>query len=68
VPTRIYRAISAATNDGRLALVNALIVTVPTDDAPMLRYKAAIAAASANMKVKVLTRDSLGLHARNATQ
>jgi hypothetical protein len=34
----------------------------------MLRHKAATAAASAKTKVKVLTRDSLGFHARNATQ
>jgi hypothetical protein len=32
MPTRIYRAISTATiDDGRLALVNAVVVTVPID-------------------------------------
>jgi hypothetical protein len=31
-------------------------------------HKAATAAASANMKVKILTRDSLSHHVRNATQ
>jgi hypothetical protein len=40
VPTRIYRAISAATNDGRLALVNAVIVTVPTDDVAFVHHVA----------------------------
>jgi hypothetical protein len=34
----------------------------------MLRHKAATAAASANMKVKVFTPDSLSRHPRNATQ
>jgi hypothetical protein len=34
----------------------------------MLIHKAATAAAIANMKVKILTRDSLGRHVRNATQ
>jgi hypothetical protein len=34
----------------------------------MLRHKAATAAASANMKVKILTRDSLSRHVRNAMQ
>jgi hypothetical protein len=34
----------------------------------MLMHKAATAAASVNMKVKILTRDSLSRHVRNATQ
>jgi hypothetical protein len=34
----------------------------------MLMDKAATAAASANMKVKILTRDRLSRHVRNATQ
>ena len=41
VPIRIYRAISTATgNDGRLALVYAVIVTVPTDDVAPVRHLA----------------------------
>jgi hypothetical protein len=41
VPTRIYRAISAATvNDGRLTLVNAVVVAVPTHDVAFVRHVA----------------------------
>ena len=41
MPIRIYRAIPAATiNDGRLALVNALIVTVPTHDVAFVSHVA----------------------------
>ena len=41
MPTRIYRAISAATvNDVRLALVNAVIVTVPTHVVAFVRHVA----------------------------
>jgi hypothetical protein len=41
VPIRFYGAISAATvNDNRLALVHAVIVTVPTGDVPLVRHMA----------------------------
>jgi hypothetical protein len=41
VPIRIYRAISAPGNNGRLALVNAVIVlTVPLDDVAFVRHVA----------------------------
>jgi hypothetical protein len=41
VPSRIDRAPSTATvNDGRLAVVNAVIVTVPTHDVAFVLYVA----------------------------
>jgi hypothetical protein len=41
VPSRIYRApAAAAVNDGRLALVDAVIVTVPTHDVAFVRHVA----------------------------
>jgi hypothetical protein len=41
LPTRIYRAISATGNNGRLALVNAVIVlTVPMDGVAFVRHVA----------------------------
>ena len=41
MPIRIYRAIPATTvNDGRLALVNALIVTVPTHEVAFVSHVA----------------------------
>jgi hypothetical protein len=41
MPIRIYRAIpAAAVNDGRLALVNALILTIPTHEVAFVSHVA----------------------------
>jgi hypothetical protein len=40
VPIRIYRAISAAGNDGGLALVHAVIVTMPSGGRAPVRHMA----------------------------
>jgi hypothetical protein len=40
MPLRIYRAPTAAVNDGRLAFVNAVKLTVPTQDIAFVRHVA----------------------------